>query len=210
MAHGISPYTNGMSQDRDGTPGDDLPGSGLPAEAGPDDPSTRLWCPGCDEEVDVSPDSVGNLVRCPYCNTDFFASDNLSHQLVVDDTPDREVNRDLEIDAARVKLLSMRRMAIIRSGSWWTVGLATCCIGAVAFSFKAVGIAVADRHWGVWPTVCMTVVTSAVWFARHCYRQRRLVDAEIAKPTLPEPETPPDFSTLGNGQDRWKALEDVR
>jgi hypothetical protein len=199
-----------MSQECDGLSGDDLPGSRLNAGSDPADISTRFWCPGCDEEVNVSPDAVGQLVRCPYCNTDFFASDDLSHQTIVDDTPERVINHDQEIDAARVKLLSRRRMALIRSGSWWTVGLLTCCIGVGSFSFKAVRIAIEDRRWGVWPTICMMVVASAVWFGRRCYRQRRLVDAEIAKSALPDPEAPPDFSTLGNGQDRWKELEHVR
>jgi hypothetical protein len=171
---------------------------------------SRFWCPGCDEEVQVSPETIGELVRCPYCNTPFFASDEHSHLPVVDDTEDHPVNRDNELDTARVRRLSARRMSVVRVASWYLIGFLVSLWAIAAFAINAMREAFEDRRWGIWPTVSMAFVSGFVWLARWCRRELKLARIEIAGHGVSEPETAPDFTTLGDGHDRWKDLEHIR
>ena len=171
-----------------GRQGDSEP-DGFDASIGPfsssnesSDVGSRFWCPGCDEEVRVSPETIGQLVRCPYCNQNFFASDEHSHQAVVDDTPEVFDDRGNELDTHRVRLLSARRMTIVRAASWWLIGLIMSITAMTAFTLKAVRIAREDQHWGPWPTGCMVVVATALWLARKCARELKAARIEIAPP----------------------------
>jgi hypothetical protein len=101
-------------------------------------------------------------------------------------------------------------MSIVRMASWYLIGLLISIWAVVAFTVKAILIASEDHYWGVWPTVCMVFVSGAVWVARRCRRALKNARIEIAQHAMPEPETPPDFSTLNNGRDRWKELEHIR
>ena len=171
----------------------------------------RFRCPGCEEEVDVPVEAVDRLVRCPYCNTDFFASEEMSRETVVDDTDEAAGRtRDDEINAVRVRHFSALRMAAIRTRSWWIVGATIAVLAAVEFFAKAALIAMDNHRWGGWSTLCAAVVVAAVWFARFAWRQVRQIQTEIDRPTLTDPDTPPDFSTLGDGRDAWKRLENIR
>ncbi len=172
----------------------------------------RFRCPGCDEDVDVSPDTVGQLVRCPYCNTEFFAADGQTHAEVIDDTPaapDDAPPPD-ELDAARVRQLSALRLATLRTRSWWLIGLLLAALTGFDLLAKAV-VFVWDRHaWGVRPTLLTLAGGAALWAATAARRAAAQLTREVNASALPEPTTPPDFSTLDNGADRWQRLHEVR
>ena len=41
-------------------------------------------------------------------------------------------------------------------------------------------------------------------------RQVAALNRELRRPAVTEPEAPPDFSTLSDGSQRWKNLEDMQ
>ena len=172
----------------------------------------RFRCPGCDEEVDVPAESLGQLVRCPYCNADFFAADGQTHEMVVDDTPpaDDDAAPPDELDAVRVRQLSTLRLATLRSRSWCLIGLLLSATTAADLFGKAAIWAWDLHRWGWWPTWVSLAGLTAAALAVTAGRAARRLGREAALSTLPEPTTPPDFSTLGNGADRWRRLEEVR
>ncbi len=173
----------------------------------------RFRCPGCDEDVDVSADAVGQLVRCPYCNTEFFAADGQTHAAVIDDTPpaaDDDGPPADELNAARVRQLSALRLATLRTRSWWLIGLMLAALTGFDLLAKA-AVYVWDRHaWGVRPTLFTAAGAAALALAALARRAAARLAREVAASALPEPTTPPDFTTLDNGADRWRRLHEVR
>ena len=174
--------------------------------------SPRLACPGCGEEVEVSPESAGQLVRCSYCNTDFFASKEQSHLQVVDDTAPAQAEQDREIafDKLRIEHFTALRMGAIRARSWWLIAMCMCALIVLDMLGKVIVEISVNHHWGLWPTLRVGLAIAAGFSAKHAYQRAAQFKKEIDKSAIPEPTTPPDFSTLDNGSDRWKDLENVR
>ena len=172
----------------------------------------RFRCPGCDEEVEVPAEVVGQLVRCPYCNADFFAAEGQTHLAVVDDTPPATEDRGPpdELNAVRVRQLATLRLATLRARSWWLIGLLLSATTAIDLVGKAVVSVWHDRAWGVWPTLLVLGGVVATALAIAAGRAARRLGQEAATSALPPPTEPPDFSTLGDGTDRWRRLEEIR
>jgi DNA-directed RNA polymerase subunit RPC12/RpoP len=173
--------------------------------------SQTFRCPGCDEEVDVSPLALGRLVRCPYCNTDFFASEEQSHAEVVDDTDHERIERDRAeaFDKLRIENYTALRMSAIRARSWWLIGFYLSLLVVLDMLTK-IALHLVARSWGWWPTIDLVALVLAGKCGLHSLKRAGDFKREIAGSAIPEPTTPPDFSTLNNGQDRWKHLENVR
>jgi hypothetical protein len=178
----------------------------------PDATCERFGCPGCGEEVDVAMQVLGRLVRCPYCSTDFFASHEQSHLAVVDDSSPatEQADREIAFDKLRIKNYTALRMSAIRARSWWVIALCMLILVTVDMLGKAVIFLWVLRTWGIRPTVFVGVAAIAGMLARHAKRRTDEFQREIERSALPEPTTPPDFSTLSDGRDRWKDLENVR
>jgi hypothetical protein len=172
----------------------------------------RLNCPGCDEAVDIPTESAGLLVRCPYCNTDFFASEEHSHLAVVDDTappvegalPDEVFNRN------RIAMLAALRRGAIRTRGLWILSLGIGIVGTLDGVRRAAIYVLVLHHWGIWPTIDVVVSLLALRGAFYCRFRARQLKLEIDHSAIPEPTTPPDFTTLSDGSNRWKDLENIR
>ena len=174
----------------------------------------RFQCPGCDEDVDVSAELVGQLVRCPYCSTAFFAADGHTHGDVVDDTdePPADDDRPLPdvLNGLRIRQLSTLRRATLRARSWWVIAALLAASTALDLLYKTVRNV---AHYAAWTgratafTVVGTVAVAAVVVA---VRRAGALAREAARTALPDHDRPPDFSTLDNGADRWRNLNDVR
>jgi hypothetical protein len=171
----------------------------------------RFTCPGCDEDVDVPSESSGKLVRCPYCNTDFFASVEQSQQVVVDDTNPQaaELDREAAFDKLRILKHTRLRMAAIRARSWWLIACILALLLEIDMGIFAVIDGLGFHRW--WSSmVRLTICVLAGLFARHARRRAAEFKKESEQTALPEPTVPPDFSTLNDGRDRWKELENIR
>jgi hypothetical protein len=66
------------------------------------------------------------------------------------------------------------------------------------------------HRWGIWPTACVLMCIPCAQFARHARRRAADFKREIDQSALPEPTNPPDFSTLDNGSQQLKHLENIR
>ena len=183
----------------------------LGVDDGPPTDDVRFRCPGCDEEVDVPAGSVGQLVRCPYCNTSFFAADGHTTADVIDDTegpPPDDAPRPDELDANRIRQLSALRRATLRTRSWWVIAAALAGSAAVDLLVKA-GRAVA-HGLGLWATLLAVVGGTAALATVVALRQARQLTREADGPPRPDPVDPPDFSTLDDGSNRWRELDQIR
>jgi DNA-directed RNA polymerase subunit RPC12/RpoP len=172
----------------------------------------RLRCPGCGEEVEVSAESAGELARCAYCNTDFFASKDQSHLPVVDDTKSdiAEIDRQNAFDKLRIDNYAALRLSAIRARSLWLIGLCLAIFTEVSMLGGAIDYVRMSHRWGWWPSFELLIAVLAGRIAFFAWRRMQHFKREMDHSAIPEPDTPPDFSALGDGRDRWKDLENVR
>ena len=171
----------------------------------------RFACPGCGEDVDVPAESAGKLVRCPYCSADFFASAEQAHLDIVDDSEPEPSAEEIEatFDSKRIKNITKLRMSDVRARSWWLVGLFFGVFTVLAVIWNSV-LDVRLHHWDIWSTLRLLLIPPGVWLGLHSKRQVKKFQTEIDKPMLTDPATPPDFSTLDNGSERWRDLGNIR
>jgi ribosomal protein L37AE/L43A len=182
-------------------------------------PTQNVICPGCAEEVEVDR-APGQMFRCPYCNMTFMIdgeADTTDGAPVNDDEESQadrlemERRRHEELDSLRIRQLSVLRRAEYRQRSYVVTGLAACGI-AVGQSIWMARDSLARYGWRPRAFGYAVVILIAVLLAAWLWRQLKILNARIAEhhTTDTAPEREPDFSTLSDGQDRWKRLNDVR
>jgi len=132
---------------------------------------------------------------------------------VVDDTADHvESSGEAaeQLDSVRIHQLTKLRRATIRSRSWCLIGAIVGFVAVVELIHKVVRYVRYDHGWGIWPSAFVLVAIgsgmTSLYFFRRCVELHR----EIQTPLLRDPPGPPDFSTLSDGSQRWKNLEDVQ
>lgn len=132
---------------------------------------------------------------------------------IVDDTERDdalEAYRAAELDGLKIRQLSSLRRGAIRARSWCLIAAGVGAVGAVQLVIKAVrnirhAHALTLRAVGF---LLFAVVGTLLAIA--LLRRAAALKREVGKSSLPAPVTPPDFSTLNDGSERWKDLEDMR
>ena len=184
-----------------------------PSDYSPPPDVQRFNCRGCEKEIDVPIESLGTLVRCPHCGTQFFAAEDIANQDVVDDTsePDSEIQRhDDELNSNRIHQFSSLRRGAIRARSWCLIAVVVCIVGAIQLVIWIVQDIWRQHRWGWWATLYLLLIAAALKIAITFSRKAREFKREIDKPMLEEPAQPPNFSTLSDGSQHWKNLENMK
>lgn len=98
----------------------------------------------------------------------------------------------------------MRRGAY-RTRSWLIIAAVACVAGAAQLIY----LAVRGYHFGqrIVPGGDLLAAAVALVVLPFFIRRAIRVNREIRQSPLDEPQTPPDFSTLSDGSQRWKNLE---
>ena len=185
-----------------------------PPPAPPESDISLFACPHCAQPVAVDPAEPGPFINCPYCGVE-FAIPAAADEPEGDEEEQRaraadEESRQSELDAMRIRQLSTARRAAIRARTYLFVGIALAVSGSAELIHKAV---LRIRYEHVWDWRTFAVIAGALAcmpLAAFFFSRWRALGRELARPTLDDPATPPDFSPLGDGTDRWKNLEDVR
>jgi hypothetical protein len=132
---------------------------------------------------------------------------------VVDDTADHvEVAAEPteQLNADRIRQLTRLRRATIRSRSWCLIGAVVGFVAAAELVFKIMqNFRYGHGRGFLSAAFVLCAIASgviAVFFLRRCVELQR----EIRTPILRDPPMPPDFSTLSDGSQRWKNLEEMR
>ena len=146
------------------------------------------------------------------------ADGDADHVLFRDDLPPPPADDDRggvdpradELDGVRVRQIAALRRGAYRVRSYCVVAAAALVVVAVQLCVMAVAF-VRAAGWGARPVGYVMfagfALLAAGYFARrvlHLTRELR----QSAVPTPPDRE--PDFSTLSDGSQRWRNLEDVR
>jgi hypothetical protein len=177
-----------------------------------------VLCPDCGHAYQHPGRFTSGFLDCPACHAQFLAPDATPREDIYDDTeeePDdvedpealRRRQEELHYFRVRNSVLTERRM-IARTRTYYL-------IGAVAFFVAGVQTAVMTYKyvylwhfgWRAKPIGYVFTTISALLASLLFARRSAALSRELARPALEEPETPPDFSTLGDGSERWKNLE---
>jgi hypothetical protein len=171
-------------------------------------------CPHCQQPVAIDPDErtlSGPFIPCPYCGTEFaVASEDDPTEQESAERAQAEQTEKAELDAMRIRQVSAARRAAIRARSWLLIGVVGCLVGAGQCIWKARELHRREQQLGT-AAIVLIVIAVALFPATAFFARRWLaIGRELAAPLLDEPTTPPDFSTLGDGTQHWKNLEDVQ
>ena len=178
----------------------DLPPADLP----------QYHCPACGQLVAPS-SSDQRLLQCPACGEQFFAAANESSEQVThdDDAGSRAElvkTREQELNELRIKRVANLRRGAYRMQSWYIIGIAACLVGAAELLIMAVKDV--RRGWWIVPAGYCLAAAGAVAASVRLMRKLARLRREIRESRLPEPTAAPDFSTLSDGSQLWKGLED--
>ena len=119
--------------------------------------------------------------------------------------------RDDELDAARIRQLAALRRGAYRARSYAIIGTVAAAVVAVQLVWMTVTY-VHARGWGAYPIGYLQAACLLALLAIYFARRALMVHREIRTPPRLPPEPPggPDFSTLSDGSQQWKNLEDIR
>ena len=119
---------------------------------------------------------------------------------------------DDHLSALRIRQYTALRRGAFRARSHALIGAVACGFAGVLLLLIAVAHAVAVRGGGLIPLGCALGSIATIALALHFARRVRDLNREIATPAPLPPAPPggPDFSTLSDGSQQWKNLEDIR
>jgi hypothetical protein len=155
-------------------------------------------CPHCGQSVDIA-DVLGRQTACcPHCNLEF----SLPQPPALDD-------RASELDGLRIRQLATLRRTTYRSRSYAIIAAGACAVLAAQLLFMTVR-QVLGSGWSARTVLYVLVALLAVWGAWFFIGRVIALHREARRSPLADPETPPDFSTLSDGSQRIKNLEEIR
>ncbi len=182
-------------------------------------------CPACGHAISPSDTAGSNasLLQCPRCGEQFFATEPDEIDSSSDD--DEAARQELEdrqtsaqtddaspdlstLNERRIRAVVIERRAVYRSRSWAVVLAGVCVVGAgqmVLLIVRAVSDgAVTVRTIGFMVATPVALVLT-VYFARKAAEFGR----RAAQVRTPDPQTAPDFSTLSDGSQTVRNLQDM-
>ena len=169
-------------------------------------------CADCDRALVADPSTPG-LFACPNCGRQYLLTvDDDDHDTAAESsTPsdDPDAQRQDELSELRIRQLATLRRAAYRSRSHAVIAAVACAVVAVQLAMMAV------REWrsagaSAWALLYVALVVPCGVGGGFFYRRAMRLNEEAKRSHLSDPEATPDFSTLGDGSDRWRNLEDVR
>jgi hypothetical protein len=114
------------------------------------------------------------------------------------------------MSAARVRMLSARKRSLLRTRTYILVAAIVLAVAAIALVIKSVQGTVAMGSVGVRQALLFLSAWPCGYAAARLLRLYRQHTKLLLASELAEPTSPPVFSGLSNGDQRWKNLERVR
>ncbi len=179
-------------------------------------------CPECGLDLDANSIGDWTLIECLVCHAQFIPSAGLTGEqeaLEAEDTGERErlaaiAAREEELSGLRIRQLSALRRGAYRSRSYSII--AAVALGVACFKLLTIAVRhVRSTGWHSRPVGHLIAVGYAIAIGAGLmairFLWRRIVEftRELNRPTLIDPGVPPDFSTLSDGSQQWKNLEQM-
>jgi hypothetical protein len=167
-------------------------------------------CPGCGERVEANVEEVARMVECPACGEGLIipgadGSTNLPEPAGEEEEHGEEAE---ELNSLRIRHMVVTRRTAIRTRTYFVTGAVACVTGAI----ELVVMTVTEVRRVGWHLRQAGFVLAAVvggWAAVYFMRRAAYWGEQGRAAKIPEPETPPDFSTLSDGSQHAKNLENL-
>lgn len=156
------------------------------------------------EDAEVPGESAGTPDQAEWEVVDDAPPDVLEYE-----APGTAEPGDARMSAVRVRQLSAERRGAYRLRSYCVIGLGLCLVLGVQLAAMTITGA---RAAGFGPRQIGYACGAAAAGMAASYLARRALDLtrELRKPAQDAPAAPPDFSTLSDGSQHWKNLEEMR
>ena len=164
-------------------------------------------CPHCGASGEAP--SGASFVQCTHCGESVQVIDSVSNDpfAIVDDSePTKETPEDV-LDRKRIAKVTRAKVSTMRSRRTAIIWGVVCAFGAVMFAKSAYQSAQFSRRY---PILLGAVALACAYHAFDCWRQFTALSAELKATPPDEPLPEPDFSTLRDGSQQVRNLEDVR
>lgn len=155
-------------------------------------------CPACHGEIEIAGELHGQSVVCPHCG-----------RLVL---PQVQSEQDLsyrqELDAVHIRQVSQAKRATMRAASYAVAGAIACVVLAIEMLWRA---ALSYRAGEGWLRPILYVLgydvfgLAGLWL----WSKNRALARQGRQSQVAAPLTSPDFSTLGDGSQVVKNLEQM-
>jgi hypothetical protein len=116
-------------------------------------------------------------------------------------------DREHELDGLRIRQLSALRRSAYRTRSFAIIVAVACLVVAIQLTVNAFAAAAATYR-ALFAALAVLALFGAIHFARRVAALQRELRTPPSMP--PVPPGGPDFSTLSDGSQQWKNLEDIR
>jgi hypothetical protein len=146
-------------------------------------------------------------MTCPQCGT-LVVIPAVEHGVDAATAEDATPAHEEELNALRIRQLASARRAAYRARSYCVVGALVCVVAVVQLAWTAIGM-IATTNLRFRAALYAVAAVVAAWGARYFFRKAMAFDREAKQSALPQPTGEPDFSTLSDGSQQWKNLEDV-
>lgn len=170
----------------------------------PEASAPQTICPHCSTPFEAIYDSEGQI-RCPFCGAEVILHEEYEDG---EEAAEPDGASEDDLSALRIRVLSAGRRAGYRTRSYCIVAVGVCIVASVKLLLMTIAY-VHTHGWGFTPfgyvLAALAALAGAMFFSRRTMELTR----ELSRPALEEPTTPPDFSTLSDGSQHWKNLENM-
>ena len=172
----------------------------------PQEEPTAYRCPACGR-AGPAPQPGERVLQCPGCGEQFFIDLRAeADSREPDETLAEQHAQEAELSGLRIRQLSDLRRGAYRARLWMIVGAAACIVGAARlFQISVVALRAGLRLLPIGQTLAAAAALMIAW---HFIRRAGDLTREIRRSRLQDPQAPPDFSTLQDGNQRWMGLSD--
>ena len=171
-------------------------------------------CPSCSERSEFEHVPGDGLLECPACGAQFFAPRDGAESDSGPDHGDDEAefqgaeDRSDELDGLRIRQLSALRRATSRQRSYVLIGWVACLVAVIQLLWMTVQH-VRMAGWDRRPIAYLMFAAAGLLGSVLFMRRAREYTRELSRSALTEPEAAPDFSTLSDGSQRVRNLEEM-
>lgn len=170
-------------------------------------------CPQCGTEIQITAESP--ILQCPSCGEQFFPPEPVEESLDTAEPPEPKPSSEEELSGMRIRQISVMRRAIYRTRSYYIIGLAASVVVGIELCLMIVrSIRETHLHFRTsslfaFLAYCLFLVgaiAGGYFFARRLFELQQEIRQSLQK----EPAEQPDFSSLQDGTQHIRELEQMQ